>query len=438
MPIWQPRFTDPTGTAVEMTHEGLLDACRAYHRDFYSTDATGGATAPATWSLLGEHTDHSGGVVLSSIAQWAVAVTVSANDYALIRVGIARGDGERGVDKHSISVEEIAKRATIQQATVDAHGRLMAVPVPEGGAAARLGGIAWTMIHRQMLSRDTCGLDITVVSNIPPQAGLGESEAADVAAALALFTEDTSEPPVRARLAEICSQAADTFAQLSPLRARHTVALRGEHGAVSVTDYSDGSVTQAPHPVSKSAGLRAFAVSAPDTCPIDNEPHEPRRRRNFIDEATRAFSVESLRLLPDATTRVVDWLQAAREVTGRQDLPTVEQARNWLNFWEEETLRAQQLAGALRSRRRQDIASLIQTSQHDLICLYGVPTTDEAVAQLCLSRGALSARSASAGITHGVITLIDAPKASNFSADLAEDGLLVVPLGHGNIAQKYF
>ena len=437
MPIWQPLFTDPTGTTVEMTPEGLLDTCRTYHQIFYSIEATGGATAPATWSLLGEHTDHSGGVVLASLAQWSVAVTVSANAAAVINVTTVSG-AEGGIDKQSIPVEEVAERAAVQQATVDVHGRLIQVPAPEGGVAARLGGVAWTMIHRQMLSRDTCGLDITVVSTIPAKVGLGEAAAIDVATALALFTEESNDPPVRTRLAEICSQAADTFAGIPPVRARHTVALRGGHEVISVVDYSDGSVTQAPHPVSRSGGLSAFAVMAPMTPTTDNTPDETRRRRNFIDEATRSFSVESLRLLPDATVRVVEWLQAAREVTGRRDLPTVEQARNWLTFWEQETLRAQQLASALRARRQQDIATLIEASQRDMICMYGIPTTDEAVAGLCMNRGALSARSASAGITHGVITLIDAPKAPNFSADLADDGLLVIPLGHGDIAQKYF
>lgn len=437
MPIWQPLFTDPTGATVEMTPEGLLDTCRTYHQIFYSTEATGGATAPATWSLLGEHTDHSGGVVLASLAQWSVAVTVSANAAAVINVTTVSG-AEGGIDKQSIPVEEVAERAAVQQATVDAHGRLIQVPSPEGGVAARLGGVAWTMIHRQMLSRDTCGLDITVVSTIPAKVGLGEAAAIDVATALALFTEESNDPPVRTRLAEICSQAADTFAGIPPVRARHTVALRGGHEVISVVDYSDGSVTQAPHPVSRSGGLSALAVMAPLTPTTDNDPDETRRRRNFIDEATRSFSVESLRLLPDATVRVVEWLQAAREVTGRRDLPTVEQARNWLTFWEQETLRAQQLASALRARRQQDIATLIEASQRDMICIYGIPTTDEALAGLCMNRGALSARSASAGITHGVITLIDAPKAPNFSADLADDGLLVIPLGHGDIAQKYF
>ena len=314
-------------------------------------------------------------------------------------------------------------------------------PVPEGGIAAQLGGLAWTMIHRQMLSRDTRGLDITVISTIPEGIGLGEVAATDVATALALFTEDTDDAPIRARLAEICSQSAAMFAEITPLRARHTTALRGERGKIAVIDYADGSVTQVPHPVNRSAGLSAYLVAppTPGTFPTsDLDPQETRRRQYFVDEATRAFSVESLRLLPDAPVRVTEWLEAVIEVAGRKNLPPVEQARNWLSFWEAETIRAQRLTRALRARRRQDIAHLVATSQNDLSCVYGVPDSERALVDLCQTRGAICARSASAGITRGVVVLVDARHATNFATDLADDGLLVVPLGHGEVAEKAF
>ena len=445
MPIWQPTSTDPADTtAAMMTPQGLLAASRAHHRDFYTADPTGGATAPATWTMMGEHTDYSGGVVLGTIAQWTTAVTVGSNTQGVVNVAVVARDAggtistEDLVQQHSLPVAEIAARAAAQQTTVNAHSRPVTPPVPEGGIAARLGGIAWSMIHRQMLSRDTQGLDITVVSTIPVGVGLGEVEAAEVATALALFTDETHDAPTRARLAEVCSQSANMFAEITPLRARHTLALRGEQGKMSVIDYADGSVTQVPHPVGKSTGLEAFVVCAPGHADLTADSGQIRHRQEFIDAATRAFSVESLRLLPDATTRVIDWLQAVIEVAGRGDLPTVDQARSWLGFWEAETLRVQHLCSALRSRRLQDISALLAFSQQELVRLHGLSDTDQAIAELCLTRGALSARNANAGITHGVIVLVDARKAPNFSTDLSDDGLLVVPLHHGGIAEKAF
>lgn len=101
-------------------------------------------------------------------------------------------------------------------------------------------------------------------------------------------------------------------------------------------------------------------------------------------------------------------------------------------------MRAQRLTRALRARRRQDIAHLVGTSQNDLSCVYGVPDIERALVELCQTRGAVCARSASAGITRGVVALVDARRATNFAADLADDGLLVVPLGHGEVADKAF
>ncbi|ALC06407.1 galactokinase [Corynebacterium deserti GIMN1.010] len=430
MAIWQPTLTSPSGSPVGESPTDLIEACVAYHRDTYDTTPKAAATAPATWSLIGEHSDYAGGVVLSSLANWGTAVAVSKNCENVINVQVV--DGEGRVDKHSITTADVAARAKVQLQTHDDLGRAITPPQPEGGIAARVGGVAWAMIHKQMLSRDTKGLDFTVVTNIPAGVGLGENSSIDVATALALFNDAFDEAPVKARLAEICSYAAYMFSESSALRARHTTALRGEPGQISVVDYADGSVTQAPHPVSRSAGLSAFIVVASrDYDPTINE--DIYNRHAFIDAAARAFSVESLRLLPEASTRVVDWLSAVLEVTGRKDFPSVEQATQWLELWENETRRAQLAASALRSRRLTGFAHVMKQSQDNLAATLALPESDVALSDLCLERGALSARSSSA---RGVIALVNAQHSQNFAADLSDDGLFVVPLSHGFLAER--
>lgn len=433
MVIWQPELLTPQGKSIELTPQSMVEACVAHHRQHFNKEPKGAATAPATWSMIGEHTDYAGGVVLSSMSNWLTAVSVSPNSEKTFNVML---HGEQGhVEKHSMSAAEIASRAQAQLLTHDALGHPATPPLPEGGIAARLGGIAWTMIHKQMLSRDTKGLDITVLSSIPNGVGLGEFAAMDIALALALYQEDIDEAPVRARIADICAHSAFMFSESTALHARYTAALRAESGKMAVIDNADGSVTQAPHPVSRSAGLQAYLVATP-------APQELEvalltyHRHSFIDEASKAFSTESLRRLPDAPTRVVDWLQAVLEVTGRSDLPTVAQARQWLNFWEQETQRAQQTASALRSRRLPVLAATLAASQRDLTEVYGIFTPDTALAQLCMQRGAFSARYSSAGVTRGVIALIDEKHGTNFAADLSDDGLLVIPLGHGLTAAQ--
>lgn len=388
------------------------------------------AAAPATYSLIGEHIDHYGGVVLMGLASLRAAVAYSPRADTRIRVSVHRPGGE--VRREETSVAEVSRRGVEQQPGVDDYGRPTIPPLPAGGIAARLGGLAWTLIHRQLLSRDTTGLDITVVNDIPHGVGLGAGAAVDAALVLALQAGDAdlAEAPVRTRLAEICFQSNEMFSAVPPLRARYTAALRGSGNTVSVIDYSDGSLTQAPHPVDEQH--RAFLVGLPEHRQPDQSAGIDlvRRHRTFLDDACRAFGADSLRRLPDAVHRVLDWLQAVHQVRGPEGSPTVTEALGWLQFIETETHRAQLTAQALRSRRGPEIGSLLTESQAQLRPLLGVDADDELV-QLCSVRGAVAARATSAGLGSGVFALVPAHRASFFAEDLAEAGLLVTELSRG-------
>mgnify|MGYP001036711604 CR=1 FL=1 len=417
MPMW-PTADSPA-----------LDRVVAAHREATGVEATHAADAPATWLLMGEHVDYAGGVVLVGQAAQRVAVAFSPRQDDLIRV--TRHVPGADADTDEISTGAIAERAAGQQSGIDARGRTTTPPAPEGGLAARLAGIVWTMIHRQLLSRDTAGLDVTVVDDIPAGAGLGANASLEAAFALALQgdAEDIDDAPMRARLAEVCAQAAEMFSEVPPLRARHTTALRGVADAVSVIDYADGSVTHAPHPLS--AGVSFVAVAVPGH-EVD-EADLIRERREFLDNACHAFGAESLRLLPDAPQRVLEWLRAVHKVHGTENQPTADQAAGWLSFHEAETRRAQQLGRALRSRRIEDVWPLLAESEVALTGQYGLTGATELV-QLCNARGALGARAASAGTSAAVIAGVDKRHTDNFTADLSADGLLVVELGVGGVA----
>lgn len=424
MPIWSGSDT----TALERV--------KTAHTAETGRPPTVTADAPATWALLGEHVDHAGGVVLMALSSQRTAVAVSFRDDDTIRVlrRYRSGAGEPLSETDQITLTRVAERAAAQQPSVDDRGRPVDPPTPDGGLAARLGGILWTMIHRQLLSRDTPGVDITVVSDIPDRAGLGALSAADAAFALALHhsTGDTDDVPARARLAEVCTQAAVMFSRYPALRSRHTTALRGATGTVSAIDYSDGSVTQVPHLVTPE--VRAAAVFAPATGKSPSQNDEIRTRQRFVDQAERTFGVDSLRLLPDAPERVAEWLEAVHAVHGPDGVPELDQARSWLDFYTAETGRAQQLASMLRSRRHGDTWQVIDSSQAALTHGYGLAGADAALAKLCVSRGALSARSAAAGISAAVIVVVPADKEHNFVSDLSADGLIVVPLEDGEPA----
>lgn len=409
MPIWPS------------AHSPVLDRVRQLHREETGVESTQVADAPGTWLVMGEHVDYAGGVTLIAQVSQRVAVAVSPRPDDLIKVtyqstaldGVVTTTGE-------ITLATVEERATTQQ-LVDVDSSI----------AARLGGIVWTMIHRQLLSRDTAGMDVTVVSDIPADAGLGAISSAEAAFALALLgeVEDRDEAPLRARLAEVCAQAADIFSHTPSLRSRYTAILRGAAGQVAVVNYADGSVTQAPHPTS--ANMRILAVIGPET-EVDQTVAIQERRR-FLDAACRAFGTESLRLLPDAPTRVLDWLRAVHKVHGTDGQPSLEQATTWLTFDKEETARAEQLSRSLRSRRIEDLWELMSESQAGLED-YGLDAQSD-LAQLVLVRGAAGARAAVAGMSAAVIAGVDKRHADNFVADLSADGFTIVDVGTGSPAQ---
>jgi galactokinase len=107
----------------------------------------------------------------------------------------------------------------------------------------------------------------------------------------------------------------------------------------------------------------------------------------------------------------------------------------WMNFLEAETADAVSTAQAIRSRRHGDIFPILNRSQQHMDSELGVVSDAErALAQLCLSRGALSARSSESGASTAVVAIVESAHATNFTHDLAADGLSVIELLPGEPA----
>lgn len=406
MPMWPHSEVDAATRALK-AHEARFGEAKAV------------CSAPATWSLIGEHTDHSGGVVLMALAdiRCAVAVTPRAD----------RGFVVREIYREEPSGELVERESTCEAVAPNAE------EATARSTAERIAGLVHTMMHRQMLSRETAGFDVTVVNDIPAGAGLGATVALDVAAALAFAShlEDLTSAPVKTKLAEVCFQSSQAFSPAPEVRARYTAALRGHSDAMNVIDYSDGSITQATNPVGPAAGTVALVVVPPrGTARVE----EVARRNGFIDQAAHAFGAENLQLLPDASTRVIDWLRAVHDVLGPEGVPLVEEASLWLQFMDKETADAKAVTAAIRSRRLGELYPVLARSQSHLADLLQLTDVDFTVAQLCLARGALSARSAEAGTSTAVIALVDGFRAENFAADLSGDGFTVIELVDGQPA----
>ena len=218
--------------------------------------------------------------------------------------------------------------------------------------------------------------------------------------------------PFRARLAEICSHAVATYSSFPVLRARHSVALRGAEG-VSVMDYADGSLTQAPHP--SRHGVRVFSVAPELGTPFTESSEAIAAHRAFIDAACANFGVTSLRQLPDAPGRAVQWVQA-RRAAGDSEAPEPETARRWVQFCESETLRSLAAAKALRSRRANELFTLLNSASeaHSL-------ATPDALVALARERGAVAARPAATGTSGAVIAFVPVQEADAFAETMARE-----------------
>ena len=398
-------------TAPETT---ASDRVAQAHRSRTGNAPAHTADAPGTFIVVGENSDHFGGITIVGLTDLRAAAAVSPREDNTIAVH---------AEFAGVTVEETTDCTRIAQ--LAEHNE----PADENSArtlAERFGGLVHTLVGRQMLSRDTAGMDITVIADIPLGAGLGALHAADAALVLALMggDEEIDAAPLRTRLADIASQSARTFSHLPVLRARHSAALRGKEGTVSVIDYADGSLTQAPHPAK--AEVRIVSVAPSHGEPFVDTAQAVQEGREFIDDACANFGVASLRQLPNAADRVVEWVDARRQVHGTDSAPTLETARAWVDFGAAETELSANAARALRSMRTDEFFEVIGAPEQTP----GLPAPDQLV-QLLALRGARAARPAAAGMSAAALAYIPRATADNAIADLSADGLAVVEVTPG-------
>lgn len=391
----------PTGSAE------LRDLAAGYHESLYGCEATALACVPGTAALLGEYTDACGGVVLLTLVDRYVVVSLSPRKDLTLSIRLLQeGSEDRAPISASIRLKDIDDVATQhnEHRTQESRGRRRGTPakhspqreLPKPGTpqalAYRVGGVLHSLAARQLIPRSHYGLNISIVSTIPSGVGLGAWHSLDAAVGLAACSQyiDTSEAPNLAKISEALDHALGIFSNDAVMPARHTAALRGKGKSTAVVDYADGSLTQAPHPTTTGLDLYLRSTGDAGTAAQSSSAYpDLLRARSFFAQAAAAFGTESLRLLPDAHSRTLDWLRAVHNVQGTENVPSIVDADTWLSWWDLETQRAQQLAGALRSRRHEDALTLVNDSQSQLALTYAF---DDALVRECLQRGAASAR----------------------------------------------
>ncbi len=413
MAVWTAPDT-PASDRVAQAHSSRTGNAPAHTAD-----------APGTFIVVGENSDHFGGITIVGLTSLRAAAAVSPRTDSTIAVHAEFAGATIDEAADCARIAQLADRDEPGAADVNSENAASGAP-EKRTLAERFGGLVHTLVGRQMLSRDTAGMDITVIADIPLGAGLGALHAADAAVALALLggDEEIDAAPLRTRLADIASQSARTFSHLPVLRARHSAALRGKEGTVSVIDYADGSLTQAPHPAK--AEVRIVSVAPSHGEAFTDKAQAVQKGREFIDDACANFGVASLRQLPNAADRVVEWVDARHQVHGKNSAPTLETARAWVDFGEAETELSANAARALRSMRADEFFEVIGAPEQTP----GLPAPDQLV-QLVTLRGARAARPAAAGMSAAALAYIPSTKADNAIADLSADGLAVVEVTPG-------
>ena len=342
--------------------ENIADSVAREHQQQWG-DPDGVACAPATSCLMGEFTDFTGGMSAVTIHSLEAAVAFSYRADRAVHVRfIQSGVGEKSF---TADADELEKAAT---EILDPPVREFEEPqrwnvadsLPTDDWAVRLGGVVITMIHRQMLTRDTPGVNVTVVCDIPPHAGLGRTTAVMSALALALNGEpdERDDAPTRAKLATVAHCTAEVFTALTHPRARFVGCLRGTGKGVNLVDFGDGSLTVAPR-------MPECTIIAPSLTRLPAARANSDRlaaRRAFVLRALENFGVTTLQQLPDASARIGEWLRTLISVKGSEGLPTPGAAVEWLTYLDDEAKRTGEFIQLLRSRRLPEACDMFTLS----------------------------------------------------------------------------
>ena len=321
-------------------------------REHAGPDATI-AHAPGSVELLGETCAATGGMLLATALPESVAVALEPNDTGELIVASTRIGDETPL------------------------------PMPDAipaGYPAEVTAVAAAVVALQhtmhLIPRTGAGVTVRWASTIPVGRGLGELAALQSAVALAANARwgDRDDVPTRARLAAALHEtSADHYGDHWPLHP-YTAALRSQPDSVLTCNHSDEAVTQTPRP----DNLALMVAYSPDITGASPQVE----RHEFFAEACSAFGVPTLHGLPEAETRVIDWVRARREVQPDGDAPTVGRATQWLDDASGCSDRARAVSAHLRHG---DAAAAMAGVAHDVSVRDTAPAADSPLGRLVAS-----------------------------------------------------
>lgn len=380
------------------------------------------ASAPGSWNLLGEAICNLGGVTITGNTDLRAEVAYSPRSDSTIAVHWCERVPTPSLSHSEISTEDVAQAAALSDSAESTPNYVDPGTITP---AHRLGAVAWNLVYSQSVRGMSHGLDITVVNSIPSHLGLGEMTAVESALALALSadTPELDTPPERLRLSDACSRASHIFLKHPPVASRYATNLRATTPYPYMFDFRENTIFDVPR-VSGS-DYRLCVIAKPGS---RGSEHCQNLRGNILQlasEATTAFHVSTLRDLPNATERILQWLDAHHSLGHSEHYPAVDTARTWLDFYFAELERTTTLRSTIRARHMRETAEILNNSQQDLLSIFQPGEDVSALTELVVARGALSARCANEDLRASVMALVAADNWDSLCEDFLNDGFTV-------------
>ncbi|WPF65508.1 galactokinase family protein [Corynebacterium sp. 22KM0430] len=455
----------------------VMDRAKAHHLKEIEVLPTLGAQAPGTWCVIGEHTDEFGGTVVVSPLDLATAVVLSPrHDGVLSLRGEFAGTNIPSVTvriRHAATNSAVLQRAarlitTLIQRQIlsrDTAGFDITVcsdvPLGSGLGAlhsfdAALGLALYPEAHspaeaplRTRLAsicsqavRSLPGTQVLRARHIAALRGISgrpcvvnysDGSVTDSLplhssrmVALAIGAPHSGMEPARGNAENPVSSKANA----TGTTAQPTIPADQSSTAEPPTDHSTVPTQPTTRPAAPTSSTAPTASTAPGL-PEHASPGNTASRstpastqRRFIEDAAHAFGTEYLRLLPDSTPRVLDWLKAVYAVHDPQGYPSVEEASGLLRFWEEETQRSHHLVSLLRGRRGGEVPALLNESRLATVAAYGTASPALTnLTQACLELSAASVRPTRSGVSEWVAVLVEEDKAAAFRQNITQQDI---------------
>ncbi|HBA85541.1 MAG TPA: galactokinase [Verrucomicrobia bacterium] len=368
-----------------MTPKALREKVAREHLKRFDEEPQVFAYAPGRVEILGNHTDYNEGFVLSGAIQNGMCLGFSMAKEPVCTVHSLDLQKEASFNPEDFQVKE-------QPSWVQA-----------------LQGVLKLLFERGKL-KSCPAFNITIGSNLPMGMGLSSSAALDVAAALVLrryLSLDIS----RHDLALICQQAEESYAGVRCGLLDPITSLFGVDQALLLTDFRSlevALVSPAPRVV--------FAVCSTGVRHQLSESAYNDRRAEC--EAAVSFFAQALphpvKSLRDVSLEEWTSLQAGMDPTPAR------RARHIFG----ENARAQEAVGLIRAGRYEDLGQLMYESHESSIKYFenSSPEQDFMVSQAKIIPGVLGARLTGGGFGGSVLLLLDAGRAAEASAALADAG----------------